>query len=90
MYAGGQMSDGNITKVLWWVARHRAGPLVIHGREGSSGRTFTQSIGLGVGHGLYPSRIVVPGTGCWTLTAIVSGEKVGGITVPVAAAVTRT
>ena len=69
----------------WWVARQRAGPLVIHGREASSGRTFTQWIGLGVGDGQYPSRTVVPSAGCWTLTATIGGEKVGAITVPVAA-----
>jgi hypothetical protein len=58
MYAGGQMPNDNITKVLWWVTRQHTGPLVIHGREGSSGHAFTQSIGLGVGQGLYPSQTV--------------------------------
>jgi hypothetical protein len=86
MYAGGQMPNGSITKILWWVARQRAGPLVIHGREASSGRTFTQWIGLGVGDGQYPSQTVVPGAGCWTLTATIGGVKAGAITVPAAAA----
>ena len=86
IYAGGQMPNGNITKVLWWVARQRTGPLIIHGREASSGRTYTQPIGLGVGQGLYPSQTVVPSAGCWTLTATIGGDKVGAITLPVAAA----
>jgi hypothetical protein len=90
MFAGGQMPNGNITKVLWWVARQRTGPLVIHGREASSGHIFTQSIGLGVGQGLYPSQTVVPGAGCWTLTVTIGGDKVGAITVPVAAAAAGT
>jgi hypothetical protein len=87
MDAGGRMPHGKITKILWWVARQRAGPLVIHGREASSGRTFTQWIGLGVGDGQYPSLTVVPSVGCWTLTVTIGGEKAGAITVPVAAAI---
>jgi hypothetical protein len=87
IYAGGRMPNGNITKILWWVARQRAGPLVIHGREASSGRTFTQWIGLGVGDGQYPSQTMVPSAGCWTLTAAIGGKKVGAITLPAAAAV---
>lgn len=87
MDAGGRMPHGKITKILWWVARQRAGPLVIHGREASSSRTFSQWIGLGVGDGQYPSLTVVPSAGCWTLTATIGGEKVGAITVPVAAAI---
>jgi hypothetical protein len=84
MYAGGQMPDGDITKILWWVATPRTGSLVIHGREASSGRTFAQSIGLGVGQGQYPSQMVVPSAGCWRLTATIGSAHVGAITVPVA------
>jgi len=81
------MPNGDITKILWWVAHQRTGPLIIHGREARSGRTFTQWIGLGAGDGQYPSQTVVPSAGCWTLTATADGKKVGAITLPAAAAV---
>jgi hypothetical protein len=69
------------------VARQPDGPLIIHGCETRSCRTFPHWIGLGVGDGQYRNQTVVLSAGCWTLTATVGGNKVGAITLPAAAAV---
>jgi hypothetical protein len=88
MRAGGLMAKGESTKILWSVAGGRDDPLVIHGSESDSGKSFTQKVD-GIGNGQYPSIPVVPSAGCWTLAESVAGQHVGSITVPVAPAINQ-
>lgn len=84
MRAGGRMTPELQTKILWSIQGAGGDPLVLRGHE-PSGRTFTQRV-TGIGGGQYPSIVVVPSKGCWTLTATVAGQAAGSITVPVIAA----
>jgi hypothetical protein len=86
MRAGGTMAPGRNTKILWWVKGAGNDPLVIHGRESASGRRFTQRV-ESIGGGQYPSIVVVPAKGCWTLDETVSGRYVGTISIPVESAI---
>lgn len=77
---GGQWAGGGRNaKILWW-AEGATDRLRVHGRESGGARQFTQSFPT-VGGGQYPSIVVVPEPGCWTLDATVAGRKVGTITV---------
>lgn len=80
MTAGGKMPDGSNTKILWLVRDPAAGPLTIRGITPAGGKTFVRRV---EGGGNYPSIVVVPNAGCWTLEASLAGRKVGEITVPV-------
>jgi hypothetical protein len=80
MTAGGKMPDGRNTKILWLVRHPRAGKLTIRGSTNKSSRTFVQRVD---GGGNYPSIVVVPTAGCWTIKASLAGSTVGQITVPV-------
>lgn len=80
MTAGGKMPDGRNTKILWLVCDPVEGPLTIRGSTPSGGKTFVQRV---EGGGNYPSIVVVPNAGCWTLEASLAGRKVGEIAVPV-------
>lgn len=82
MRVGGRMAPGTNTKILWWVQDAGAEPLVIHGKEATTGRTFTQRVD-GVGGGQYPSVPVVPAAGCWTLTETVGHRTAGAVTIAV-------
>jgi hypothetical protein len=77
---GGRRADGDgVSKILWWAdgATER---LHVHGRESGSTRQFTQSFPT-TGEGQYPTTVIVPESGCWTLDATVADRKVGTITV---------
>jgi len=80
MTAGGKMPDGSNTKILWLVRDPVEGQLTIRGSTPAGGKTFVQRV---EGGGNYPSIVVVPNAGCWTLEASLAGRKVGEITVPV-------
>lgn len=80
MTVGGKMPDGGNTKILWLVRRAAPGPLTIRGSERAGGPMFGQEVD---GAGSYPSTVVVPRRGCWTLEVSVAGRNVGLITIPV-------
>jgi hypothetical protein len=86
---GGMMTRAKSTKILWWAPGGAGDPLVIRGRELSSGRTFTQRVD-GLGDGQFPSIPDVPAAGCWTLTETAKGAVLGAITIPVSAAIAGT
>lgn len=82
MAPGGTMPDGRSTKILWLV-RGGDGTLTIRGTEARGG-DFTQQVERADQANSYPSTVVVPRAGCWTLTAELDGRAVGSITIPVA------
>ncbi|HEX3811808.1 MAG TPA: hypothetical protein VHX59_03120 [Mycobacteriales bacterium] len=89
MRAGGMMTRAKSTKILWWAPGGAGDPLVIHGRELASGRSFSQRAD-GLGDGQFPSIPDVPSAGRWTLTETANGTVLGAITIPVAAAIPGT
>ncbi|GAA1506094.1 hypothetical protein GCM10009677_43170 [Sphaerisporangium rubeum] len=79
---GGKAADGGNTKILWLI-RAADGPLTVRGTEAVGRGSFTQEVTRSDGIS-YPSIVVVPSAGCWTLEASVSGRVAGSITVPAA------
>ncbi len=77
---GGEFPGGKQTKILWLI-RDAVGPLTIQGSAPGPQGDFTQKID---GSGSYPSIVVVPREGCWTIDATVDGRHVGSIVLPAA------
>lgn len=77
---GGEFPGGKQTKILWLI-RDAVGPLTIHGSAPGPQGDFTQQID---GSGSYPSIVVVPREGCWTIDATVDGRHVGSVVLPAA------
>lgn len=85
MRAGGKMTPGKSTKILWSIPKAGDAELTVNGIS-DNGHTFAQRI-TGIGGGQYPSVANVPTAGCWTLRETVRGKTVGTITVPVSPAI---
>jgi hypothetical protein len=77
---GGKLPNGGQTKILWLI-RGATGPLTLHGSAPGPSGDFTQNV---AGSGFYPSIVVVPRSGCWTIDATVDGRRVGSIVLPAA------
>jgi hypothetical protein len=71
-------TDGSANMKVLWGLREGGDTLAISGR-GPAGRHFSR-IAIDAGGGWYPSTVVVPSAGCWTLT-LQSGDVRGTLRV---------
>jgi hypothetical protein len=80
LYTGGKTPDGGNTKVLWRVERRYESSIKLLGRRLDGPETFEQTQPMAASEpGAFPSRVVVPTPGCWSL--IVRTGHIGGVIV---------
>jgi hypothetical protein len=80
MYTGGKTPEGGDTKVIWRVERRAESSITLLGHRLDGPGTFRQSFPAAVSEpGAFPSSVVVPTAGCWSLT--VRSGHMGGVIV---------
>jgi hypothetical protein len=80
LYTGGKTPDGGNTKVLWRVERRYESFIQLFGRRLDGPETFEQTRPMAASEpGAFPSIVVVPSPGCWSLT--VRSGQTGGVIV---------
>jgi hypothetical protein len=75
LYVDGRTPEGGNTKILWRTNRDASGLLVLRGTQLDGNGTFRQTFQEVGPSGHWPSIPVVPNTGCWLLTARISGPR---------------
>lgn len=71
MRAGGTMSPGITTKILWIMPTRGHDHITLQGEEVPQGSEFKQTVPNSSG-AQYPSVVKVPSPGCWKITAKVN------------------
>lgn len=79
MYVGGRTPEGGNTKVLWRVARGHGLTIKLLGRRLDGSGSLEATLPAVNIPGAFPSIVVVPNPGCWSLT--IRTGSVGGVIV---------